>query len=243
MPEELVISGEATTSLEIPRSGDSKRLRWFELSLVLVIAFGASTAQSINILIKGVTAQGSTLDQRWLTSLIYEIGCLALLGYVLWRRGRRITDLGLRWSVRDLLSGILVWGVGYAALHVSYYFVFRIHHALFGAATSGITARQMAGHPSFMIAPFILLNPFFEELIVRAYLMTEIKELTGSSKLAVALSVIVQSAYHLYYGWVAAISLGFYFLVLSIYYARTQKATPIIVAHAIDDILPMLRLM
>jgi len=36
---------------------------------------------------------------------------------------------------------------------------------------------------------------FFEELVVRAYLMTEVMELTGSSALAVALSVGVQFAY------------------------------------------------
>ena len=42
------------------------------------------------------------------------------------------------------------------------------------------TARDFFAHPSVMAIPLALLNPFFEELLVRAYLMTEVMELTGS---------------------------------------------------------------
>ncbi len=93
-----------------------------------------------------------------------------------------------------------------------------------------------------MAIPYSLLNPFFEELIVRAYLMTEVRALTGSWMLATALSVVVQFSYHLYYGWEGAIALSFLFLVFSIYYARTQRATPIIVAHGIFDIWGLVRM-
>jgi hypothetical protein len=71
--------------------------------------------------------------------------------------------------------------------------------------------------------------------------MTEVVELTGSSLLAVALSVLVQFAYHLYYGWAGAISLSFSFLTLSLYYARTRRALPIVVAHAFFDISALAR--
>ncbi len=87
------------------------------------------------------------------------------------------------------------------------------------------------------------MNPFFEELIVRAYLMTEVRTLTGSWILSAALSVVVQSSYHLYYGWGGAIALSFLFLAFSIYYARTQRATPIIIAHGIFDFLALIRML
>jgi membrane protease YdiL (CAAX protease family) len=90
--------------------------------------------------------------------------------------------------------------------------------------------------------PFALLNPFFEELIVRAYLMTEVADLTGSSALAVAASVLFQWSYHLYYGWAGATSMAFMFLALSLYYARSRHALPIIVAHAFFDIYAFIRL-
>lgn len=105
-------------------------------------------------------------------------------------------------------------------------------------------AKTFFGHPSLLVAfAFCLLNPFFEELIVRAYLMTEIIELTGSSALAVVLSVVVQFSYHLYYGWTGAASLCFQFLTFALYYARSRRALPIIMAHGFFDVFGMLRLL
>jgi membrane protease YdiL (CAAX protease family) len=86
------------------------------------------------------------------------------------------------------------------------------------------------------------LNPFFEELIVRAYLMTEVLDLTGSPTLAVALSVALQFAYHLSYSWAAAISLSFQFLIFALYYAFTRRALPIVVAHSLFDISGLVHL-
>lgn len=242
MPEEMVV-GQEISLLEIPRSEDANGVRWFELLLVLTVAFGVATASSINMLVRSPAAPPVTLEQTWFLGCIHELASLALLGYVLWRRRRRITDLGLCWSIRDLLTGLYVAGAGYFAYYVSQFLANAVHHAVFGEAARGITFRHMVGHPSLAIAPLILLNPFFEELIVRAYLMTEVKELTGSSTLAVALSTLLQFVYHLYYGWIRAIALGFQFLFLSIYFAKSRKATPLVVAHGIYDILPILRMM
>ena len=72
--------------------------------------------------------------------------------------------------------------------------------------------------------------------------MTEVKALTGSWILSAALSIALQSSYHLYYGWLGAITLSFQFLAFAIYYARTQRATPIIVAHGFFDIIALIRL-
>jgi len=72
--------------------------------------------------------------------------------------------------------------------------------------------------------------------------MTEVKDLTGSWTLSAAASIVIQSSYHLYYGWEGAISLSFQFLIFAIYYARTRRATPVIVAHGIFDILGLVTL-
>jgi membrane protease YdiL (CAAX protease family) len=97
------------------------------------------------------------------------------------------------------------------------------------------------GHIGYYSLPFLLLNPFFEELIVRAYLMTEIRELTGSATLAVIVSATVQTSYHLYYGWKGALAMGFMFLIFSIYYARKRRITPVILAHAVLDLAALFR--
>lgn len=120
--------------------------------------------------------------------------------------------------------------------------IHALHHVIFSSASGGFTPRQVFGHPPVMMVPFSLLNPFFEELVVRAYLMTEVKDLSGSWILSAALSVAIQTSYHLYYGWEGALALSFQFLALSIYYARTRRITPIIIAHGFFDIYGLVRL-
>lgn len=219
----------------------SLRLRWFELALLLSIAFGHYIFTSLHVLITG-QVNVSSPDFRWAMSLFQEVTSVLLLGYILSRRKVQFADLGLRWSFRDLPRGVGVAIGSYCAYYLGYVAVHSIHYAIFGAVHSGMTAQAIFGHTGVVAIPFALFNPFFEELIVRAYLMTEIKELTGSATLSVAMSVFVQTAYHLYYGWEGALSLGFSFLVSAIYYARTRRATPIILAHGAFDLFALLRL-
>jgi membrane protease YdiL (CAAX protease family) len=73
--------------------------------------------------------------------------------------------------------------------------------------------------------------------------MTEVKELTGSTALAIGFSVFLQASYHLYYGWYGALSIAFLFLVFAIYYARSKRAGPIIFAHAAFDFYALIRMM
>jgi len=78
---------------------------------------------------------------------------------------------------------------------------------------------------------FTAINPVFEELIVRAFLISEATLLTGSAGLAVILSVLLQTSYHLYQGIPNAIGDGLIFLVFSLYYVKTRRLWPVILAH------------
>ncbi len=84
---------------------------------------------------------------------------------------------------------------------------------------------------------FGFLNPFFEEIIVRAYLMTEVRQLTGSGAKAVMVSTALQMSYHFYQGVPMALSDGAAFLVFSLYYSKTRRITPVILAHLYMDVL------
>ncbi len=178
----------------------------------------------------------------WGVSLVHEVTALLLLGYILSRRNLRFKNLGLRWSLGDLTTGVGIAIGSYCAYVAGYFVVHAIHQAIFGSAHGGVTTQAMFGHPHIYALPFFLINPFFEELIVRAYLMTEVRALTGSAALSVALSVAVQTTYHLYYGWEGALSLACMFLVFSVYYSKTRNATPLIVAHGAFDIFTLFRL-
>lgn len=231
----------ASTNMQSALSAAEKRHRWFEVCLVLLVACGSYIAYAIYLLISGPRSAQQISGFRWAGGIVQEVSALLLLGYVLSRRGLKFANLGLRWSLRDAGVGVLVAAVSYAAYMFGSTLVQLIHHLAYGTWATGPAAKDFFAH-SIMAIPFSLLNPFFEELIVRCYLMTEVMELTGSSTLAIGLSVGVQFTYHLYYGWAGAISLSFLFLVLALYYARSRRALPVIVAHGYLDVYGLIRL-
>jgi membrane protease YdiL (CAAX protease family) len=237
------VVGIAPTEARSQDSVSERRRRWFEVCLVLSIACGGYIVNSFYLMVNGPGAIPHVSSLRWTVGVVQEVTSLLLLGYVLSRRGLSFRNLGLRWSVRDVGIGVLVAGLSYAAYAIGSMVVFLMHYWTFGSLGTGPAARDFFGRPPWVAIPFSFLNPFFEELIVRAYLMTEIVELTGSSILAVLLSVVVQFSYHLYYGWAGAISLAFPFFALAVYYARTRRAVPIIVAHGFIDLYALFRLL
>jgi len=221
---------------------DAKRQRWFEVCLVLMVACGGAFFNALDILKNGPSAASQMTNARWSFGIIQEVTALFLLGYVLSRRGLRFKYLGLGYSLRDIGVGLLVTGISLIAYLLGSTVVQLFHYELYCSFAVGPTGSTFFRHPSAMAVPFCLVNPFFEELIVRAYLMTEVLELTGSPILAVALSVAVQSSYHLYYGWTGALSLSFQFLVFAFYYVRSRRALPVIVAHGLLDVYSLIRL-
>lgn len=221
---------------QAPSAVGRKRQRWFELFLVLFVSLGSSVYNAVHILHYGVTPEMQRTSAKWIMGTAHETVMLLLLTYVLSRTGRKLKDIGLRWSLRDIGAGVLLCATSYAA-YIAGAILLGFISWTSGPLHRG--AKELFGGFSAFAIPFTLLNPFFEELIVRAYLMTEIRALTGSAALAVLASAVFQTSYHLYYGWWTALSMGLSFLVLSIYYAGWHRALPLIVAHEILDLVAL----
>lgn len=236
---------ESSTSAgrPLPRvPAQEKRQRWFEVCLVLLLACGGFVLNGIYLLKNGPGAMPGISNLRWSVGIVQEAGCLMLVGYVLSRRRLKFANLGLRWSLRGVGVGLLVAMISYLVYGIGSVLIQVVYRQMFGHMASSPRPNQFFGHPPLMFIPFSLLNPFFEELIIRAYLMTEVAELTESSALAVVVSVAVQFSYHLYYGWIGAISVSFLFLVFALYYVRARQALPVIVAHGLFDVYALIRL-
>jgi membrane protease YdiL (CAAX protease family) len=207
----------------------------------LLVACGGYILSGIHLLLYGPSAAVQNSSFRSAQGIVQEVAALLLLGFVLARRGLRFANLGFRWSLREVGVGLLVTAMSYAAYEFGHTLVQSFHLLAYGSFAAGPTGKDFFGHHTVLGIVLSLLNPVFEELIVRAYLMTEVIELTGSSALAIALSVGVQFSYHLYYGWVGAISMSFLFLALALYYARSRCALPVIVAHGFFDVYALSR--
>jgi len=239
-PAATIQSASGNAAIQI--SAVERRQRWRELCLVLVVAFGSFIMHSVYLLIYGPNAVPQPSSVQWAAGIVQEATALLVLGYVLSRRGLKFASLGFRWSLRDVGVGLLVTVVSYVGYALGSTGIQIIHRLIYGSFAISPSATMFFSHPSFLFIPFSLFNPFFEELIARAYLMSEVMELTGSRALAVTLSVAVQFSYHLYYGWFGAVSVSFFFLVLALYYARSRRALPVIVAHTLNDVYALSRL-
>jgi len=225
-----------------PIEPTEKRRRWFELCLIVFLAFSGSVLRAMETFRNGPLAVTEYGAMRWLNVTFHKVGILLLLGYVLWRGGRSFHDIGFRWSIKDAVLGIPLYAVFRALYFCSAFSIGHVHYAFFGVYPPHNTALQVFGHMPLVALLDILINPFYEELVVRAYLMTEIRSLSGSMALAAAISLILQTSYHLYYGWWIGISIGLSFVAFAAYFAKSRRALPIVVAHAIADIVGFVRL-
>ena len=219
-----------------------RQQRIIELLLVCIIAFGGG------ILISGYFLAGHSINNfsvslssstwGWLAKILHESAALGLVWYFLARRGKSFADLGLKWRWSDVGWSILL-NVGAGIAFVGVYEV--LYHSGLTRVTYDATFLRVGrilfgGGVSLLTILFQFLNPFFEELIVRAYVMTEIKRLTGSTAQAVIVSTVLQTSYHFYQGTPAALAHGASFLIFSLYYARTNRISPIILAHCYTDV-------
>ncbi|MCM3273574.1 CPBP family intramembrane glutamic endopeptidase [Paenibacillus elgii] len=166
---------------------------------------------------------------NFIYSILWEGLSLSLLYFVLHRQGRSLKDIGFAFRKTDILHGIL--------LYLVLYFVVII------AVTISPSFLQAPQNVDFLRTKmtvsyfaFIVINPFFEELIVRAYTMTELSFLIKKEEIIVLASTIIQTSYHLYQGLIPALYTGIVFFVFSIYFAKTRKIVPVIMVHLLLDL-------
>ena len=223
---------EIIPSAQIPSVSNAHR--WVDLGLILAVVFAGSVLGSIYLAFHPTAPSFSNM--RLFTGMSDEITGLLLFLVLFKRQGRRLQDIGLSFQWTDLPKalGLLVAAVvamWTMWLVLSYGWLLTTlrspqwpdTHAMF--STSSL----------WLFLPFLLLNPFFEEILVRGYLMTELIDLRKSVLLATVVSILVQTSYHLYYGVAGAMVVGSGLTVLAIYFAKSRRLMPVILAHMLWD--------
>lgn len=79
-----------------------------------------------------------------------------------------------------------------------------------------------------------IVNPLFEELFVCGYVITVARE-SGQLALGVNASIAIRLAYHLYQGGIGVIGIIPLGLIFGLWFARTGRLWPVVVAHGIAD--------
>ncbi len=228
----------------VPRDLPENRLRAWELALVLLVAFSSSLFSSTRDWWTGRTGAGELTVLGALYGIQKQLVCLGLLAYVLSRRKRGFRDLGLDFRPADIPAGVLLT----VAVFLARLLAFRGMHwvaIVFTGHPAVAHSHRAEPIPGLMFGSLNLLysviDPIYEEMIARAFVMTEVEALTGSTGIAILASVALQTSYHLYQGTTSALSAGAMFLVYACFYARFRRITPVILSHICWDLVLTLK--
>jgi membrane protease YdiL (CAAX protease family) len=235
------------------------RVRRNELLLVLGVSLGASAAYSAVSLIAKLTAPAPLARQTtalnpslapgrpWL-DLTYQLMGIAfdlvpaLLAVHLLNRdpGGARAQLGLDWPAGrrrfDVGSGLAlaaVIGVPGLGLYLT-------------ARWLGINTTVAPANlpPVWWAIPILVLaaaqNAVLEEVVVVGYLLTRLRELGLRTAATVAVSAMLRGSYHLYQGFGAFIGNAVMGAVFSLFFLRTRRLLPLVIAHTVLDLVAFL---
>lgn len=159
----------------------------------------------------------------------------ATVGVWLWRLGWRPHRTATRpFAWADLLRGVGVW-VALIGAVLCWALVCRaVLPDVFAAATE----TQITGRPHLaIVVPFVLFNAVFEELLWLGLGFAAFQRLgTG---LAAVLSAGLRLMVHAYQGPLALITIVPFAALFTVYYIWTRRLWPVIVAHALQDLLSL----
>jgi|CXWK01.1.fsa_nt_gi membrane protease YdiL (CAAX protease family) len=204
-----------------------------EIAIVLTVAFGLFVWGAIDGFVNPSPPSDTPFTNDALMALtLVELVLFALLLPFLKVRGWTRSAIGLAPAPGQTLMGF--------ALTAGTIAIFALTNALAHGNAAEPAAnpalKQAADLSLWTILAVSLVNAAYEEIFVTGYLISAVKE-KWPAYFAIALSTGLRGLYHLYQGLVPAIAIGAMGLMFAIYYARSGKLWPLIVAHFILDVL------
>ncbi|MCF8571557.1 CPBP family intramembrane metalloprotease [Gordonia sp. HY002] len=203
------------------------------LSLI-EMQLGAGVAET-TVALNPETSSNAVIDVLRESLRIVRLFAIGALGvYLLWRSGFRPSAIGMgRFAARDVPPGL-----GLAAL------IGLPGLALVAAASAfGVNAQlsPTSGDTTWWRLVLLCLvavgNAVAEEVIVVGYLMVRLKQLGVRDGTSLIASSLLRGGYHLYQGIGGGLGNVVMGLVFGRWYQKTNRLWPLIVAHAVIDII------
>lgn len=203
-----------------------------EATVIVLLCFGWFILVSLDAVSSGF--KNPSFTERGVFELVvFEIVVGAFAVYTLKARGFDVGPLYPRPYAWGLVSGALVTvGAGFAGWLVTAPFDYAWY--------SEPLDRLMSGNP-IGVGPLVLLgivNGTYEEVFLLGFLVRGLRGYGLS--VAVGVSLLVRVLYHLYQGPLGAIYVGAFGLVLTLYYVACGRLFPVVLAHALWDIIPFM---
>jgi membrane protease YdiL (CAAX protease family) len=159
---------------------------------------------------------------------------LVLIAFWLPRLRRRWTVrmISAPWRPSDAFHAILLVVVCQLAYGLAFIAVTAAYHPL---ATEIARYRAVGPLSLWVLVPMSVVNPFFEEILYLGFAANVLRRRFGSWG-AFGSVVAIRLLVHAYQGPLALVSILPLAVIITVYYLRTGRLWPIVVAHVIFDL-------
>jgi membrane protease YdiL (CAAX protease family) len=203
-----------------------------EAIAIVAICFGWFIWLSVAAVFSGFPTGGTFNDGSLLELILYECAFGAAALILLKLRGYALSELLPAPSRAGCIAGILLCVVATLAASM----VGAQAAVLAGYGSQPIDAMVAQSHPSlWVVIALSAVNGLYEEIFLLGYLVRGFR--SHGAALALGISLLVRLLYHLYQGPIGAVSVLVFGALVSLFYWRTQALWPVVVAHALADIV------
>ena len=211
-----------------------------EFFLVVLLAFGLFSVASVRALFGPLTGRAALLfdDHRVWTLLIYQLSVAPVIMYILWERGWKWPDFSVGIAPRGVLQGFGLAIVAFCLSKAAAMLTATVASA--SAATAAVALPAAGG--ALAVGGMIfaaMVKALFEEILVCGYVIQSLRGRFGIA-LAVNASIALRMSFHLWQGPAAFLSFAVFGLLFTLFYIRTGRLWPLIVAHALLEALQFL---
>jgi membrane protease YdiL (CAAX protease family) len=170
-----------------------------------------------------------------LLNIFFDLVPVALAWYLLRRDDMRPgRELGIDFRRPAYDVG---WGAGLAAA-IGLPGLLLVYAALQLGVSAQIVPSAL--QPYWWAVPVLILsaiqNAVLEEVLMVGYLITRLRQLSVATPWIIAASAVLRGSYHLYQGFGGFVGNVVMGVVFALFYLRTKRVMPLIVAHSLLDI-------
>ena len=217
LPTDKLSERAATAGLLIP------------VALMLLLSAVAGRARD------GSSSPIALSDVVLLQGIAIELLLMATMGWWLWRRGWRPLRTATFPLVQlDVIRGLVLWACAIAAVGIWAALCRALLPNLFEVAKH----TEIVGGPRFVVSlSYSVVNAVFEELLWLGLGFAAFRR--WGIAVSAAISVALRLAAHGYQGPLALVTVLPVGIIFTLYYVRTRRMWPVVVAHAFQDTLAL----
>jgi membrane protease YdiL (CAAX protease family) len=243
--EVLAVSSLAVAAINSSESdGRNRGEIWLEVGVALAVTWLPYFAYSILTWAWPIEKSNWSFGAESLSQVVnLSIPGIVVL-YLIHRGGTPWRVHGIRRPrlFPDIASGILIWFISMVAVGIVHQLgvsvVGNYHAGLSAESTFEFSGPTRGSDYAFVIL-LSLCIAFNEELAMRGYLIPRFEQLLGSTPKSIALTTLLFASYHLYQGIGAMLLILVMGLVFGVAFCRMRRLWPVVVAHAIADLLAL----